>query len=106
MCKRITIALYSAYTSQECSDCGVIIRTSLSTRTHVCQCGAKLDRGATFPGEASPGKLAYENAALNILKKGLGTTGHVGTLGLDSINASGETSSTLIGEILLEQAVS
>ncbi len=90
--KRITIAVNPAYTSQECSECGVIVKKSLSTRTHICQCGCKLDRD--------------ENAALNILKKGLGTVGHTGTLGLDSINASGETSSTLAGEILLEQVVS
>jgi len=90
--KRITIAVNPAYTSQECSSCGVIVKKSLSTRTHFCQCGCKLDRD--------------ENAALNILKKGLGTVGHTGTLGLDSINASGETTSTLAGEILLEQAVS
>ncbi len=90
--KRITIAVNPAYTSAECSDCGVIVKKSLSTRTHVCQCGCKLDRD--------------ENAALNILKKGLSTVGHTGTLGLDPINASGEMTSTLAGEILLEQASS
>ena len=90
--KRITIAVNPAYTSQECSNCGVIVKKSLSTRTHICQCGCKLDRD--------------ENAALNILKKGLGTVGHTGTLGLDSINASGEMISTQAGEILLEQVVS
>lgn len=104
--KRITIALYPNCTSQECSDCGVIVKKSLSTRTHICQCGCVLDRD--------------ENAALNILKKGLGTVGHTGTFALErhfseeslprkdafAINASGETSSTLAGEILLEQVVS
>lgn len=90
--KRITIAVNPAYTSQECSSCGVIVKKSLSTRTHVCQCGASLDRD--------------ENAALNILKKGLGTVGHTGTWGLDPLNASGEITSTLSGEILLEQVVS
>ena len=90
--KRITIAVNPAYTSAECSNCGVIVKKSLSTRTHVCQCGCKLDRD--------------ENAALNILNKGLSTVGHTGTFALDASNASGETSSTLAGEILLEQVVS
>jgi len=90
--KRITIAVSPAYTSAECSNCGVIVKKSLSTRTHVCQCGCVKSRD--------------ENAALNILKKGLGTVGHTGTLGLEPINASGEMTSTLAGAILLEQAVS
>ena len=104
--KRITIAVNPAYTSQECSDCGVIVKKSLSTRTHVCSCGCRLDRD--------------ENAALNILNKGLGTVGHTRTFSLDEAEgerlilppncgaskASGETSSTLAGEILLEQVVS
>ncbi|MEH2296626.1 RNA-guided endonuclease InsQ/TnpB family protein [Nostoc sp.] len=42
--KRITIAVNPSYTSQECSNCGVIVKKSLSTRTHVCQCGCNLDR--------------------------------------------------------------
>jgi putative transposase len=54
---RLTIAVEPAYTSQECSKCGVIVKKSLSTRTHVCQCGCSLDRD--------------HNAALNILNKGL-----------------------------------
>ncbi|MBD2606532.1 transposase [Scytonema hofmannii FACHB-248] len=90
--KRITIAVNPSYTSQECSSCGVIVKKSLSTRTHVCQCGCKLDRD--------------HNAGINILNLGLGTVGHTGTFALDASNASGETTSTLIGAILLEQAVS
>ncbi len=86
---RITIAVSPTYTSQECSFCGAIVKKSLSTRTHICSCGCKLDRD--------------ENAALNILNKGIGTVGHTGTWGLDSLNASGESTSTLVGEILLEQ---
>ncbi len=101
--KRITIAVNPAYTSQECSSCGIVVKKALSTRTHVCQCGASLDRDATFPGEASPGKLAYENAALNILNKGLGTVGHTGTFALDASNALGESTSTLVGVNLLRQ---
>lgn len=90
--KRITVAVNPAYTSQECSECGVIVKKSLSTRTHICQCGCVLDRD--------------KNAALNILNKGLSTVGHTGTFALDASNASGEMTSTLAGEILLEQAVS
>ncbi len=91
--KRITIAVNPAYTSQECSDCGVIVKKSLSTRTHICQCGYVLDRD--------------ENAAVNILNKGLGTVGHTGTFAQeDASNASGEMTSTLAGAILLEQAIS
>ncbi len=86
---RITIAVSPAYTSQECSSCGTVVKKSLSTRTHICQCGCRLDRD--------------ENAALNILTKGIGTVGHTGTWGLNPLNASGESTSTLVGEILLEQ---
>ena len=101
--KRITIAVNPAYTSQECSSCGIVVKKSLSTRTHVCQCGCKLDRD--------------ENAALNILNKGLGTVGHIGTFALDEAdggrlilppdcrasNALGESTSTLVGANLLGQ---
>jgi putative transposase len=83
--KRITIAVNPSYTSQECSNCGVIVKKSLSTRTHVCQCGCKLDRD--------------HNAGINILNLGLGTVGHTGTFALDVNNASGESTSTLIGAI-------
>ncbi|MBW4638514.1 MAG: transposase [Gloeocapsa sp. UFS-A4-WI-NPMV-4B04] len=78
--KRITIAVNPALTSQECSSCSAIVKKSLSTRTHVCQCGCVLDRD--------------ENAALNILNKGLATVGHTGSFMLDMSNALGELTST------------
>uniref|UniRef100_UPI00257B50A7 RNA-guided endonuclease InsQ/TnpB family protein n=1 Tax=Candidatus Cyanaurora vandensis TaxID=2714958 RepID=UPI00257B50A7 len=53
---RIVIAMAPHYTSQECSSCHVIVKKSLSTRTHTCQCGCVLDRD--------------HNAALNILAAG------------------------------------
>ena len=90
--KRVTIAVNPAYTSQECSSCGVIVKKSLSTRTHVCQCGCVLDRD--------------HNAGINILNSGLGTTGHVGTSVLDTGNAWGDTPSTLVGENLSGQGMS
>ena len=86
---RISVAINPALTSQECSSCGTLVKKSLSTRTHACQCGLVLDRDW--------------NAAINILSLALSTTGHVGTWVIDS-NASGDSTSTLSGAILLEQA--
>jgi putative transposase len=86
---RVTVAVNPAYTSQECSSCCVVVKKSLSTRTHVCQCGCELDRD--------------HNAALNILTKGIGTAGHVGTSILEIVNASGDSSSTFVGANLREQ---
>ena len=89
---KITIAVSPNYTSQNCSRCGEMVKKSLSTRTHVCPCGCVLDRD--------------ENAAINILKKGLSTVGHTGTLGLDPINAWGEKTSTFSEVILSKQVIS
>jgi len=50
---RIAIAVKPQHTSQKCSACGNTVKKSLSTRTHICKCGCKLDRD--------------ENAARNIL---------------------------------------
>jgi putative transposase len=84
---RITIAVNPAYTSQKCSSCGTVVKKSLSTRTHICQCGCRLDRD--------------HNAGINILNLGLGTVGHTGTSALDAGIASGESTSALVGESLL-----
>jgi putative transposase len=102
---KITIAVNPALTSQECSSCGTIVKKSLSVRTHVCKCGFVLDRDW--------------NAAINILKLALSTTGHVGTWVIDrrwcsevsseqgsaveDPNASGDSTSTRVGAILSEQ---
>jgi putative transposase len=72
---RATVAVNPAYTSQKCSSCGVIVKKSLSTRTHVCQCGCVLDRD--------------ENAAINILNKGLSTVGHTGRSALAEFQSDG-----------------
>jgi putative transposase len=90
--ERVTIAVNPQYTSQECSLCGEVVKKMLSTRTHVCKCGCILDRDL--------------NAARNILSRGLGTAGHVGTFALNASNASGELTATLAGEILPEQVSS
>jgi len=60
---RVAVAVPPAYTSQDCSSCGKRVRKSLSERTHACPCGCVLDRD--------------ENAALNILAKGLEQLGTI-----------------------------
>jgi putative transposase len=47
-----------------------------------------------------------ENAARNILSRGLGTVGHTGTFALDVSNALGDTTATHAGVILDEQVMS
>jgi putative transposase len=86
---RITIAVNPAYTSQQCSNCGTVVKKSLSTRTHICQCGCRLERD--------------HNAGINILNSGLGTVGHTGTFALDASNAWGNLSSTAVGANLRQQ---
>jgi putative transposase len=84
---RITIAVTPNYTSQDCAQCGERVEKSLSTRTHRCpHCGYVADRD--------------ENAAINILRRGLSTVGHTGTY------AWGEETSTLVEAIQLEQVTS
>ncbi|MFM6061878.1 MAG: RNA-guided endonuclease InsQ/TnpB family protein [Microcystis panniformis] len=80
---KLTIAVSPHNKSQNCSNCGQKVQKSLSTRTHVCpHCGYTDCRD--------------RNAALNILQKGLSSVGRTQTL-----NASGEIPSWLVGEILL-----
>ena len=68
----VTVAVPPHYTSQNCSNCGEVVKKSLSQRTHRCpRCGHVQDRDW--------------NAAINILELGLRTVGHTGTL-----NASGD----------------
>ncbi len=64
------IAVPAQYTSQACSECGTLVKKTLSLPTHICtNCGVVLDRD--------------HNAALNILAKALErTVGHTGTYGL------------------------
>ena len=38
---KLAIPVPPHYTSQKCSNCGVIVKKSLSTRTHVCTCGCE-----------------------------------------------------------------
>ena len=85
---RVTVAVNPAYTSQNCSSCGEVVKKSLSTRTHVCSCGCVLDRD--------------HNAAINILERALGTTGHVGTW-INNPNASGDLTTTIVDSGLSQQ---
>ncbi|MBZ8181061.1 RNA-guided endonuclease InsQ/TnpB family protein [Oscillatoria salina] len=79
---KLAIAVPPHNTSQNCSNCGEKVQKSLSTRTHVCHhCRFVCDRDW--------------NAAINILQRALYIVGRT------KIYASGETSSWLVGEILL-----
>jgi putative transposase len=76
---KTVIAVAPVYTSQYCSACGNTVKKSLSIRTHICCCGAVLDRD--------------HNAAMNILAKGLKQAGiTVNTVGHTEINAWGQNS--------------
>ena len=75
---KVAVSVAPHYTSQECSNCGSKVKKSLSVRTHICKCGATLDRD--------------ENAAINILVKALKLMGYISnTVGHTEINACGET---------------
>lgn len=89
---KVTVAVPPHNTSQECSNCGTIVKKTLSQRTHSCpHCKFVEDRDV--------------NAALNILKRGLRTVGHTGTVELDSRNAcsevecTGSGSNSIVGEM-------
>jgi putative transposase len=71
-------AVAPQYTSQHCSNCGNLVKKTLSTRTHICGCGTTLDRD--------------HNAGKNILAKGLKQVGiSLNTVGHTEINAWGQT---------------
>ena len=75
---KVVVGVPPQYTSQNCSNCGEIVKKSLSVRTHVCQCGCVLDRDC--------------NAAINILEKALKQVDYqlTNTVGHTEINASEE----------------
>jgi putative transposase len=61
----VTVAVPPHYTSENCSNCGEVVKKSLSTRTHTWyHCGHSQDRDG--------------NAAGNILEKALISVGHIG----------------------------
>ena len=99
---KVVVAVPPHYTSQNCSNCGTVVKKSLSVRTHCCPaCKTVLDRD--------------ENAAINILMKALEILGDAGcgnsfpaqeahpkgnTVGHTEINAHGQLDLCLVGEIL------
>ena len=84
------VAVNPRMTSQKCSDCGVIVKKSLSTRSHVCSCGCNLQRDV--------------NAAKNILNLVSDTLRDAkASLGHKRSNASGVGVTTLVGASLLDQ---
>jgi putative transposase len=79
------VAVNPRMTSQKCSDCNAIVKKSLSTRTHKCECGCILQRDV--------------NAAINILNLAKGRDGQSRT------NATGVETTTLLGANLVEQVL-
>ena len=77
---KATVAVPPHFTSQDCPSCDKRVRKTLSTRTHICECGCVLDRDHA--------------SAIVILKKGLNTLGHSG------IYAWGDTPSWAVGATL------
>jgi putative transposase len=80
------VAVNPKMTSQKCSNCGAIVKKSLSTRTHRCSCGCVLQRDV--------------NAAINILNLGKQARD-----GQSLSNATGVGTSTLLGASLVEQVL-
>jgi putative transposase len=82
----IVIAVPPHYTSQKCSNCGEIVKKTLSTRTHRCNsCGTVLQRDV--------------NAAINILNLAKARDGQ------SRSNASGVETSISVGENLPKQVL-
>lgn len=80
---KLAVAVSPHYTSQKCSGCGINVKKSLSTRTHICKCGCELHRDL--------------NAALNILQIAKSSLGH------KQSNAEGLETPTQVGENLFGQ---
>jgi len=70
------ILVNPAYTTQECSKCGNIVKKSLSQRTHQCSCGCLLDRD--------------HNSAIVILNRAIQQINLKTTVGHTESNAWGE----------------
>ncbi|GET36694.1 transposase IS605 OrfB [Microseira wollei NIES-4236] len=73
---KVTVAVLRHYSSQKCSNCGKVLKKSLSVRTHIClHCGYVADRDV--------------NASVNILRLGLRTVGHTGTYAWEAARSWG-----------------
>jgi len=77
---KVLVKVNPQYTSQKCSDCGQLVKKTLSVRTHICSCGCQLDRD--------------ENAAKNILVAGLKQAGR----DLITLCTVGHTETSTLGE--------
>jgi putative transposase len=88
---KAVVSVPPQYTTQDCSNCGHRVPKTLSTRTHSCpNCGLDMDRD--------------QNAALNILKKGLSILGMEWQNSTFGQKGTGEKSRTT-GEISTAVAV-
>ena len=76
---KFVIAVNPQYTSQQCSDCGNIVKKTLSVRTHICSCGC-----------------VDENAAINILAR-------ANTVGRTEIQVRLQTTHCLLSESLIDK---
>jgi putative transposase len=77
-----TIPVPPHYSSQDCSACGARVKKSLSTRTHICQCGCELDRDT--------------NASIVILNRAFRTLGR-----RESFKAQGDETAISVSASLL-----
>ena len=84
---KIVVPVPPQWSSQECSSCGQIVKKSLSTRTHICSCGASLCRD--------------ENAAKVLLARGLKLVSS--TAGLAETNAQGQNNQCQLSENLVDK---
>jgi putative transposase len=103
---KVAVAVEPHYTSQECPECHVIVKKSLSQRTHICACGCELQRDHA--------------ASINILNKGKAQLEAIATGGQPGSkpdkktskkkssgrNAWGDGTSTGSGENLSQQVLS
>ncbi|MEB3180182.1 MAG: transposase [Nostocaceae cyanobacterium] len=93
--EKVALAVEPHYTSQQCPNCGTMVKKSLSTRTHTCKCGCVLQRDYA--------------AAINILPKGkaqIATSGQGGckvSSNKKSRNARGVGTATQVGETALRE---
>ena len=89
---KIVCGVNPQYTSQECPNCKVIVKKTLSQRTHTCECGCVMDRD--------------EAGAINILAKALRELSRGGqsqTSSLELVNANGHINLYQLSESLADK---
>jgi putative transposase len=90
---KIAMAVAPHYTSQKCSSCGVIVKKSLSTRTHNCSCGCELHRDTNAAVNIL--NLAKNRELSEVVSEPCRTVETRG--GHPQINATGVETTTLLG---------